>query len=119
MISERLSGPCSNGLPSRVINLLAVTMKQQSSDQPRLTRAIVLRRGGGWPGGQCLHYVLETMVLCGPMSALRGHMIYWSSFLSGVLTIVQELCESRGGRLGLSVLTRDEPSRVSVVSACS
>ena len=41
-------------------------------------------------------------------------MIYWSSFLSGVLTIVQELCESRGGRLGLSVLTRDEPSRVSV-----
>ena len=27
-------------------------MKQQSSDQPRLTRAIVLRRGGGWPAGR-------------------------------------------------------------------
>ena len=67
---------------------------------------------------------LITMVLRGPVSALQGHMIYWSCFLFGGLTIVQELCESRGGRLGLSVLTsfrgrKELLNRASaLVSAC-
>ena len=58
--------------------------------------------GGGKP---CACLVGATWDSIDLVNVIQGWYIYIYIYIGRVVVIVQELCESRGGRPGLSVLT--------------